>query len=73
MKMNIYLGVCRNYFYEDLDRYFALSAQAPSKKDFIDFCLRNGFEPLKVIKLKPYKELRLFSTFSPINILNPMS
>lgn len=73
MKMNIYLGVCRNYFYEDLDRYFVLSGQAPCKKDFIDFCLRNGFEPLKIIKLKPYKELRLFSTFSPINILNPMS
>ena len=70
--MNSYVALCRNYYYSELTPYFAIYCQAASRKDFIAFCLRNGFEPLKVIRLKSNKELKLFSTYSPINILNPI-
>ena len=70
--MHEYVALCRNYFYSDEERYVAVFASARSKKQFIAYVIQLGFEPFKIIKLRSKKELRLFTTYSPNNELNPI-
>lgn len=72
MKTKKYLGICRNYYFKELDSYcLIISQENIQKKDFIDYLFSIGLEPMKIIKLKGLKEMKLYSTYSPLTILNP--
>ncbi len=72
MKIRMYLAICRNYYYDNLDSYYVITAPMRNKKSMIEYAISIRLEPMKIIRLKDSKEEMLFSTYSPLNMLNPL-